>query len=149
MKIFYYDIAINLPLRQCFTYKSNIDIKNGMRVVVPFGKKNIIGIVIKKQINLNIDKDLKEIKSVVDEYTCFDKSIFKTILWASDYYHHPIGEVFFSFIPTMLRKNNNKTISKSDTNIEYKIIELVCFLASDKIFKTWFSVLVKEYVWIL
>ena len=121
MKIFYYDIAINLPLRQCFTYKSNIDIKNGMRVVVPFGKKNIIGIVIKKQINLNIDKDLKEIKSVVDEYTCFDKSIFKTILWASDYYHHPIGEVFFSFIPTMLRKNNNKTISKSDTNIEYKI----------------------------
>ncbi len=121
MKIFYYDIAINLPLRQCFTYKSNIDIKNGMRVVVPFGKINIIGIVIKKQINLNIDKDLKEIKSVVDEYTCFDKSIFKTILWASDYYHHPIGEVFFSFIPTMLRKNNNKTISKSDTNIEYKI----------------------------
>ena len=121
MKIFYYDIAVNLPLRQCFTYKSNIEIKNGMRVVVPFGKKNIIGIVIKKQINLNTDKDLKEIKSVADEYTCFDKSIFKTILWASDYYHHPIGEVFFSFIPTMLRKNNNKTISKSSTNIEYKI----------------------------
>ena len=48
MNIFYYDIAVGLPLRQCFTYKSKVAIKKGTRVVVPFGKKSIVGIVVKK-----------------------------------------------------------------------------------------------------
>ena len=48
MNFFYYDIAVGLPLRQCFTYKSKDIIKKGERVVVPFGNKSIIGIVVKK-----------------------------------------------------------------------------------------------------
>ena len=45
MNFFYYDIAVGLPLRQCFTYKSKVIIKKGTRVIVPFGKKSIVGIV--------------------------------------------------------------------------------------------------------
>jgi primosomal protein N' (replication factor Y) len=48
MNIFYYDIAVGLPIRQCFTYKSPNDIKKGTRVIVPFGKKTKVGIVVKK-----------------------------------------------------------------------------------------------------
>ena len=48
MNIFYYDIAVGLPLRQCFTYKSKEVIKKGKRVIVPFGSKSIVGIVVKK-----------------------------------------------------------------------------------------------------
>ena len=129
MNIFYYDIAVGLPLRQCFTYKSKVAIKKGTRVVVPFGKKSIIGIVVKKISNPNSLKGLKEIISIADNHTCFDKSIFNTILWASEYYHHPIGEVFFSFMPTLLRKKNDKTISSLNKASEYKLN------AKDKKFK--------------
>ena len=123
MNIFYYDIAVGLPLRQCFTYKSMVIIKKGTRVIVPFGKKSIVGIVIKKISNPDSLKGLKEIISIADDYPCFDKSSFETILWAADYYHHPIGEVFFSFLPTLLRKNNNKTISAQKKFSEYQLNE--------------------------
>ena len=113
MNIFYYDIAISLPVRQCFTYKSVKKIKKGSRVIVPFGKKTLVGIVVRKisqPSSFNKAGVIKEIISASEKFTCFDKSIFNTILWASEYYHHPIGEVFFSFMPTILRNQTNKII---------------------------------------
>ncbi len=123
MNIFYYDIAVGLPLRQCFTYKSKEVIKKGKRVIVPFGSKSIVGIVVKKIAKPKSLKGLKEIISIADEYSCFNGSIFEAITWASDYYHHPIGEVFFSFMPTLLRKHNDKIIIDLDDNTEYKLNE--------------------------
>ena len=132
MNIFYYDIAIGLPLRQCFTYKSNVELKKGIRVLVPFGNKKLVGIVVKKNINSHLiekSESIKDVISIIDNHTCFNSSIFNTILWASEYYHHPIGEVFFSFIPTILRKVNDKTICSLGETSKYKINE------QDKIFK--------------
>ena len=123
MNIFYYDIAVGLPLRQCFTYKSKDVIKKGKRVIVPFGSKSIVGIVVKKIAKPKSLKGLKEIISIADEHSCFSGSIFEAITWASDYYHHPIGEVFFSFMPTLLRKQNDKIIVDLDDNTEYKLNE--------------------------
>ncbi len=123
MNIFYYDIAVGLPLRQCFTYKSKEVITKGKRVIVPFGSKSIVGIVVKKIAKPKSLKGLKEIISIADEYSCFNGSIFEAITWASDYYHHPIGEVFFSFMPTLLRKQNDKIIIDLDDNTEYKLNE--------------------------
>ena len=123
MNIFYYDIAVGLPLRQCFTYKSKEVIKKGKRVIVPFGSKSIVGIVVKKIAKPKSLKGLKEIISIADEHSCFNGSVFEAITWASDYYHHPIGEVFFSFMPTLLRKQNDKIIIDLDDNTEYKLNE--------------------------
>ncbi len=123
MNIFYYDIAVGLPLRQCFTYRSKEVIKKGKRVIVPFGSKSIVGIVVKKIAKPKSLKGLKEIISIADEHSCFNGSIFEAITWASDYYHHPIGEVFFSFMPTLLRKHNDKIIIDLDDNTEYKLNE--------------------------
>ena len=124
MKIFYYDIAVGLPIRQCFTYKSSIRIKKGSRVIVPFGRKTLIGIVVKqisKPSSFNKSGAIKEIISTGEEFTCFDKPIFNTILWAAEYYHHPIGEVFHSFVPTLLRKEGNKIIAPLEETTEYEI----------------------------
>tara|TARA_A100001388_G_scaffold268879_1_gene244493 strand:- start:124 stop:2103 length:1980 start_codon:yes stop_codon:yes gene_type:complete len=123
MNFFYYDIAVGLPLRQCFTYKSKDIIKKGERVVVPFGNKSIIGIVVKKVSKPKSLKGLKEIIEITDDHIAFDKSEFKTILWASDYYHHPIGEVFFSFLPTLLRKKNDKTVKATGEIAKYELNE--------------------------
>ncbi len=123
MNFFFYDIAVGLPLRQCFTYKSKDIIKKGERVVVPFGNKSIIGIVVKKVSKPKSLKELKEIIEITDDHIAFDKSEFKTILWASDYYHHPIGEVFFSFLPTLLRKKNDKTVKATGEIAKYELNE--------------------------
>ena len=123
MNFFYYDIAVGLPLRQCFTYKSKDIIKKGERVVVPFGNKSIIGIVVKKVSKPKSLKGLKEIIEITDDHIAFDKSEFKTILWASDYYHHPIGEVFFSFLPTLLRKKNDNTVKATGEIAKYELNE--------------------------
>ena len=123
MNFFYYDIAVGLPLRQCFTYKSKDIIKKGERVVVPFGNKSIIGIVVKKVSKPKSLNGLKEIIEITDDHIAFDKSEFKTILWASDYYHHPIGEVFFSFLPTLLRKKNDKTVKATGEIAKYELNE--------------------------
>ena len=64
---------------------------------------------------------IKEIISVDDQYICFKKPLFNTLLWASEYYHHPIGEVFLSFLPSILRKQTNKSIINIDESSNYKI----------------------------
>ena len=124
MKIFYYDVAVSLPLRQCFTYSSDFKIKKGIRVSVPFGKRKLVGVVVKNVKEPDFLKKtgtIKKIISVLDDYPLFDKPIFNSILWASDYYHHPIGEVFNTFIPTELRKINNKRIESLEETNNYFI----------------------------
>ena len=125
MNIFYYDVAINVPLRKCFTYKSNTRISVGTRVQVSFGTKKVLGIVVRKlkKINPQIKKNTIKDAISIDEYKCFDKSTFDSVLWASEYYHHPIGEVFFSFIPTILRKDASKKITHIKTKTNYSINE--------------------------
>jgi primosomal protein N' (replication factor Y) len=69
MNIFFYDVAISVPLRQCFTYSSNLKIEKGSRVLVPFGNRKVIGLVIKKSkeaIGNNIE--IKKIISSIDTY---------------------------------------------------------------------------------
>tara|TARA_B100001063_G_scaffold121088_1_gene113022 strand:- start:231 stop:2219 length:1989 start_codon:yes stop_codon:yes gene_type:complete len=132
MNIFYYDIAVGIPIRQCFTYKSATNIKKGTRVVVPFGNKTKVGIVVRKITKPDSFIKSGAIKGIIstdEKFPCFDKSIFETILWASDYYHHPIGEVFSSFMPTVLRNQGNKIIAATNEISTYELNE------TDKNFK--------------
>ncbi len=126
MNIFYYDVAVSLPLRQCFTYSSDQKIKKGTRVSVQFGKRKLVGVVVKSIQEPNSLKkigSIKKINSMLDSHTLFDRPIFDSILWASDYYHHPIGEVFSTFIPTELRKVSNKKVKEVGEIIDYSINE--------------------------
>ena len=47
---------------------------------------------------------------------------------------------------TIVENNLAKYFARLLSTIEYKIIELLFFSASERIFNIWFSVLVKEYV---
>ena len=126
MNIFYYDIAVSIPLRQCFTYKFDTKIKKGTRVAVPFGKRVLIGIIVRniqKPDALNSKSTIKSILNIQDSEMVFEKPLFDSILWASEYYQHPIGEVFNTFIPTELRKIDKKTIGPIGDHSEYKVKE--------------------------
>ena len=51
---------------------------------------------------------LDELKSVVEvldsEPVLLHFSTWRLLLWAADYYHHPIGDVLFHALPIMLRQ---------------------------------------------
>ena len=105
-------IAFNLPLYSTYDYLAPefiTHIKIGMRVEAPFGKKKLIGVI--SEIS-NIDTDsykkykLKTIYSVLDDKSIITKDLIKICKWASNYYQHPLGQVYFSCIPGKLKKNN-------------------------------------------
>ena len=119
MSKFFYNVAINIPLRQAFTYHLNYEIPLGRRVEVKFGSTKKVGIVIEQLINSEIDT--KPIQKVLDDISVFSVSELKILKWASDYYFHPIGEVLNSFLPTNLRqiKNNLDFAEIEENEITY------------------------------
>ena len=90
MNIFYYDIAIPIPIRETFTYQSNEILKSGSRVAVKFRNKDIVGYVV-KQLDNKPDFSTTEISEMLDSEPIFKSSDMQIILWLADYYHHPIG----------------------------------------------------------
>lgn len=111
-------IAIPSPLARLFDYvvPQAIDIKcliPGVRIRVPFQHRELVGILIevKNKSNLPYDK-LKSILEILDSEPIFTPDIFKICQFASSYYHHPLGEVFASAMPSLLRKGRKNI--KSD-----------------------------------
>ncbi len=108
-----YRVAVATPLRRLFDYlpliDSNQQIQPGCRVTVPFGKrKQVTGIVIEITNNSDFPADkLKHINRIIDSSPVIDRNLLNMILWASNYYHHPIGEIVFNALPVWLRKDND------------------------------------------
>ena len=119
MNIFYYDIAVPIPIRETFTYKSNEIINNGTRVAIKFRNKEVVGYVVKK-LNQKPSFSTTEISEVLDSEPIFKSSDLQIIAWLADYYHHPIGEVFDSFCPPSLRKAIKNEPFIIDNEISYK-----------------------------
>lgn len=102
----YFSIALPVPLRTSFDYKSESEspIQPGCRVEVPFGSRRLIGIVVKQHTNTPEQKDrVKGLFKVLDESPCIPQELLQLCLWGAEYYHHPIGEVLFSCLPKKFR----------------------------------------------
>ncbi|MDG1206064.1 MAG: primosomal protein N' [Pseudomonadales bacterium] len=108
----YLDVAVPVPLRRTFQYlapagMNPANLSPGVRVEVNFGRQRLIGLLISTS-NTNeiaVDK-IKPALRVVDDQPLLDAVLFKLCLWATDYYQHPIGEVFQSAIPALLRQGD-------------------------------------------
>ncbi len=104
-------IAIPCPVRTLFNYASidsKITITAGMRVVVSFRSRKLIGIVTKIAVATSAEQisKLKTIEQVLDKQTLIPAISLELIQWVSDYYHHPIGECFQAALPKNLRQTN-------------------------------------------
>lgn len=98
-------VALPVPLYQLFDYKLTLPAEIGMRVKVPFGKREAIGIIVKIDQHTTFDiESLKTITSVIDEKRLFSLPIWQLLNWATGYYHFPIGEVMFHAMPVLLRQ---------------------------------------------
>lgn len=98
-------VALPVPLHQLYDYQLTMPAQIGMRVKVPFGHRDAIGIIVNIDKHTDVDiSHLKSIKSIVDETPVFNDTIWQLLNWAASYYHYPIGEVLFHALPILLRQ---------------------------------------------
>ncbi|MDH5678275.1 MAG: primosomal protein N' [Nitrospinota bacterium] len=69
----------------------------GVRVVVPFGKRAVIGVV--AQLSETADMETKPIQDVLDESPVITAQMLDLIRWTADYYFAPPGEVAALALP--------------------------------------------------
>lgn len=100
-------VALPVPLARTFDYllPEGLQAVKGCRVSVPFGKREVIGIVvaISDTSEFGIDK-LKPVRDVLDRTSLFTADLWRILLWAVEYYHFPVGEVLFHALPVLLRQ---------------------------------------------
>lgn len=111
-------VAIDSPLRRIFDYRipeAGSTFEVGQRVLVPFGRRDVTGIVVGVSHHTDLDTArLKSIHRQLDERAIFDPLTFSLIRWAARYYHYPLGAALFSALPPALRRTNEAASNKSD-----------------------------------
>jgi primosomal protein N' (replication factor Y) len=101
-------VAIDTPLRRSFDYLPP-DVGPvpavGMRVEVPFGRQQLVGMIVSLEGQSDVDSaKLKRVSRVIDAEPTFDAPLLALLRWATDYYHHPIGEVVATALPKLARE---------------------------------------------
>ena len=101
-------VALPCPLRLSFDYlpdRPGVVWQKGLRVKVPFGSRELVGIVVDIEEVQNKEKvsKAKPILSKLDELPIISESLLNLILWVSDYYHHPVGDCFQVALPKKIR----------------------------------------------
>ncbi|NCF26161.1 MAG: primosomal protein N' [Gammaproteobacteria bacterium] len=102
-------VAVPSPLRRAFDYlPSNapgaVLPLPGMRVVVPFGRGERVGMVVAHVDHTHVPRQrLKRLSRVLDGEPLLDAQSLAFLRWASDYFHHPIGDVVLGTLPAALR----------------------------------------------
>jgi primosomal protein N' (replication factor Y) len=106
-------LAIPSPLRREFDYlpgsDENLeDLKPGIRLLVPFGKRQVVGILLQVVNATDVEpQKLKESTRSLDTEPVITPGIMKICRWAAGYYQHPLGDVLSHAMPALL-KNPDK-----------------------------------------
>lgn len=98
--------SLPLPIYSKFDYSAAefSEVLIGSRVVVPFGNKESVAIVMNTSLLSTHEKKLKSIKAVLDVKPVLSKPLITFLKWVADYYMQPIGEVVFLALPSYLKK---------------------------------------------
>ena len=104
-------VAVSGPLRRSFEYlppaggPDTDAFRPGMRVKVPFGRSVRLGVVLGASDDPVIDAGrLRRVAERLDDEPSIPPSLLRLLVWAADYYHHPIGEVVRTAFPAGLRR---------------------------------------------
>ncbi len=109
-------IAVPSPLRRCFDYlppkRAEGELpRAGMRVRVPFGRRTVTGIVLEWAQDSDVPANrLKPVLEVLDREPALSPDLLRLLVWASRYYHHPVGEVVLGSLPRLLREGRPATL---------------------------------------
>jgi len=102
-------VALPLPLRELFDYlppPGGEAVTAGVRVVVPFGSRQLVGIVIEGHAESSLPREkLLRVQQVLDQgQPLLDAALLGLMQWCWQYYKHAPGDVMQAALPPALRK---------------------------------------------
>jgi primosomal protein N' (replication factor Y) len=111
-------VAVPAPLRKTFDYlmpeDTGASVVPGMRVRVPFGRRELVGVVMGQADTSDLDVSrLKRIAGVIDPQPVLPETLMRLLQWVASYYHHPVGEVMQTALPVLLRRGQ-ETVAKGE-----------------------------------
>jgi primosomal protein N' (replication factor Y) len=111
-----YRVALAVPIFSLFDYLAPDDapVCLGVRVEVPFGKGNKIGVLVALAESSTVaEAKLKPIVRRVDEQPVLVAADMALLQWVSRYYHHPLGMVISTALPAGLRQGKAAVLPRA------------------------------------
>ncbi len=119
----YCEIAVPVPLRTTFTYAVPESLNGeqliGRRLVVPFGKRTIVGVGLTESDSPPEGTRVKEIADVMDSLPALPPKLIELGHWISRYYLAPVGESFRAMLPPEIELRQDRAYSLSDRGRTY------------------------------
>ena len=103
-------VALPVPLPRHFDYLPPTDgtlPAIGSRVRVPFGQRELTGVVIgHTPADPTLQADWRPLSAVLDEHPLLHGELLASLRWLARYLHAPLGEVLATALPTALRRGD-------------------------------------------
>ncbi|MCP1672499.1 primosomal protein N' [Kerstersia gyiorum] len=98
-------IVLDVPLPGPFDYRHDQPLAPGLRVIVPFGKRQLVGLVVDNPAEPAYEPaQVRAIEQVLDDLPPLTEEWFALARFAADYYQRPLGEVALPALPGPLRR---------------------------------------------
>lgn len=112
-------VALDAPLDVCFDYawtveQGEVRPASGQLVLVPFGRREVIGLIVAVQQTSDVPPDkLKRAIAVRTQLTALSGAWLALCAFAADYYQRPLGEVAIPGLPKNLRAAKTTSLDKA------------------------------------
>jgi primosomal protein N' (replication factor Y) len=116
------NVALPVPLRTTFTYAVpealQGTVQPGSRVLVPFRKKAMVGVVVELAERAPDGAKIREITRVLDFVPALTPKLIELAQWIAGYYLAPVGEVFRAMLPPVTELKSQRQIILTDAGRE-------------------------------
>jgi len=98
-------VALDVPLAGLFDYRAQDAVPAGTRVIVPFGRRKLVGVVVDNPAQPSVDAaQVRDVEHVLQDLPPLPADWLRLARFAADYYQRPLGEVMLPAMPPPLRK---------------------------------------------
>src|SRR5437879_1765602 len=122
MTLSFCNVALAVPLRTTFTYAVPESLQGtvqpGSRVLVPFRKKAMVGVVVELTEKAPQGTKIREITRVLDFVPALTPKLVELAHWIAGYYLAPVGEVFRAMLPPLTELKSKRQIILTDAGRE-------------------------------
>ena len=116
-------VALDVPLSTLFDYTvaEGVGVEVGQRVIVPFGRRQLVGVVMECVATTEVSPErIKPVTQVLHDSAPLSSGLLDLLRFCSDYYRYPIGQTMLSALPARLR-SNKPIISKPILNYHLSV----------------------------
>jgi primosomal protein N' (replication factor Y) (superfamily II helicase) len=118
MSFTFCNVALPVPLRTTFTYAVPESLREivqpGARVIVPFRRKAMVGVVVELTDRAPADTKIREITKALDRVPALPLKLIELGHWIANYYLAPVGEVFRAMLPPVVEMRTQRLIVLTD-----------------------------------